>query len=179
VSGHPATTNATVVLHGKPTELNSDLGRKFIVDAVRAAEGLQEDDELRAKYEISPSDLKKIAENTAVIAAIRDERARRVRNGQAAREAAQQRFIKSPAIMDAIMSDQQANPRHRIEASRELRATATGGGDESPAGASELFSIVFHLGADVERLEKVITPKPTPPVIEHNDSEGVVEEQGQ
>jgi len=64
----PATTNATVVLHGKPTELNSDLGRKFIVDAVRAAEGLQKDDELRAKYEISPSDLKKIAENTAVIA---------------------------------------------------------------------------------------------------------------
>jgi hypothetical protein len=163
----PPAANNAIMFHGEPVPLDSDLGRKFVVDAVRAAEGLITDSDLREKYEISAKNLKEMTKNPALIKAIRDERERRMRNGTAAREAAQRHFIKAPDIMNSIMSDQNANPRHRIESAREIRATATGGGDETGASnASERFVITFNLGADVERIEKTVTPRKSPPKIE-------------
>jgi hypothetical protein len=167
---NPPTNDDTIVLNGVVTKIDGDAGRKFVVDCTRAAEGLLEDAEVRQKYEVS-SDMEwqNIAENAALIKAIRDERARRVRTDQAARESAQQHFIKAPTVMNSIMSNTQANPRHRIEAAREIRAAATGGGDtENALDASEKFTIIFNLGGDIERYEKEITPKPTAPTIENN-----------
>jgi hypothetical protein len=164
--------NDMVVLFGKPVELTSDEGRRFVADACRAAEGLIEDSELRTKYEIvSDADLKAISENPALIKAIRDERARRVRNSVAAREAAQRHFVKTPAVMDSIMSDQNANPRHRIEAAREIRATATSGGDAENARDTERFVIRIDLsaapdGGEVLEISKDITPKPPQPMVD-------------
>ena len=46
----------TVILRGVAVELNSDVGRQFVIDCVRAAEGLITDKELAEIYEISPAD---------------------------------------------------------------------------------------------------------------------------
>jgi len=156
----------TVVLRGLPIELSSSAGCRFVTDCVRAAEGLITDKELVEQYEIEPGDWLTITKNRELIRAIQDERARRVRNGQAVREAAQQRLIKSPSIMDSIVSDAQANPRHRIEAAREIRATATGSdGAEKIADAGEKFVITINLGeGHVEHYEKEI--KPMKPLLE-------------
>jgi hypothetical protein len=158
----PAVANDIVVLHGTPTKLDGDVGRKFVIDATRAAEGLLTDDDLREKYELTAKNLKEMVKNTALVKAIRDERERRMRNGTAARESTSRHFVRAPNVMGAIMDDQSANPRHRIEAAREIRATATGGADEKTPD-TEKFIITFHLGADTERIEKTISVKPSPP----------------
>jgi hypothetical protein len=152
-----------------PIDPGTDLGRAFIVDATRAGEGLLSDKELQAKYEIPDKDWRRIAKDKAVGRAVRDESERRVRNGLAAREAAAKHFVKAPGVLDGIMSDGQANPRHRIEAIKELRATATGGKDDH-AASGEKFTIVINLGEDaVERFEFDHTPKPAPQVEELKD----------
>ena len=77
-----------VILRGIPTELTSAVGHAFVVDCVRAGEGLISDQEVVTKYEIPLEGWKKIIENTVLIRAIRAESQRRVRNGTAARESA-------------------------------------------------------------------------------------------
>ena len=62
------------------------------------------------------------------------------------------------------MTDAQSNARHKIDAIRELRATAAGSSDDGPASQGEKFSIIINLSADgvdhtVERTFD-ITPKP-------------------
>jgi hypothetical protein len=91
--------------------------------------------------------------------AVRAERERRMLNGAAARESACRHFVKAPTILDQIMTDAQSNPRHKIEAIKELRATAAiGSGADRPA-ETENFIIRIDLtasGGDVEIYEKTI-----------------------
>jgi hypothetical protein len=163
----PTTTNDNlVVLRDAPTKLDSDEGRRFVRDAVRAAEGLITDDDLREKYELTAKNLKEIAKNPALVKAVRDERERRVRTGIAARESAARHFVKAPDVMNSIMSDQQANPRHRIESARELRATASSGGEENGPNAGEVFHIVINLGENEKFEKEVVLKPPQPPLIE-------------
>jgi len=154
-----ATSDNFITLHGKPTELTSTEGHQFVVDCMRAAEGLIDDKMLQEVYKISPADWKNIAENKALADAIRDEGRRRVRSGQRAKEAAQGIFVKAPTVLDSIMSDERASPRHRIEAAREIRQVAIGSGDESTAEATERFTITINLGADVEPFKLDVDPK--------------------
>jgi hypothetical protein len=88
----------TIILGGAPVELDSAIGYQFVVDCVRAAEGLITDKELVEIYEISPADWQNIIKDTALARAIRAERDRRVRSGTAAREAAAQIFVRAPKI---------------------------------------------------------------------------------
>ena len=149
-----------VVQLRSPIDLNTELGRAFIVDATRAAEGVISDSELAAKYELSPAELRNIAKDQAVGKAIRAERELRLRSGRAARELAAKAFVRAPAVLDGIMSDASSNPRHKIEAIKELRATANLGNEGHAAAAGEKFMIVINLGADsVERFEFDHTPK--------------------
>jgi len=139
-------------------DVSSDAGRAFVVDATRAAEGVISDQELQERYELSPAELKTIAADKAVGRAIRDERARRVRNGTAARELAAKAFVRAPAVLDQIMTHADS-PRHRIDAARELRATAAGSDGDGPS-QTEKFTIIINLGADhIERHEVDVTPK--------------------
>jgi hypothetical protein len=157
----PATTNDDfVVLHGKMVALTSDEGRKFVTDCTRAGEGIITDNDIIDEFEISIEEWEVIKTNSKLGRKIREEGRRRVANGQRAREAAQQHFVKSPQILDKIQSDERASPRYRVDSIRELRAISRDG-EESPAGQAKLFSIVFNLGTDcVERIEKVIEPRP-------------------
>jgi hypothetical protein len=160
-----------IPLHS-PINLDTDLGRSFVTDCTRAGEALISDDEVQEKYDLSPADWAAVTKDRALERAIRDERDRRVRNGTAARESAARFFVKGPAILDQIASDVQSNARHKIDAIRELRATATGSGDGDPASPSEKFSIVINLGADVERYEFDITPDKARPLDPEDKPDG-------
>jgi len=149
---------SNIILGGVPVELASDIGRQFVVDCTRAGEGLISDRELAEIYEISPADWQSIAKDAALGRAIRAERDRRVRTGTAAREAASKHFVKAPSVLDRIMSDDQANARHRIEAIRELRQTAI---PESPNSPSQSDRFIIHIdltagGGEVEHFNKAI-----------------------
>ena len=161
-----------VKLRSSPIDdLASDLGCRFVTDCCRAGEGLISDKEVQEKYEISDADWHGIAKDKALGKAIRAERERRLLNGVAAREAAARRFIKAPAILDGIMSDANSNPRHKIEAIRELRTTASVGSEKGPA-QGENFSIVINLGNDhVEKYEVELNQKPQLDLERDNDDQ--------
>jgi hypothetical protein len=134
-----------VNLRSIPIDLNSDVGHQFIVDCTRAAEGLITDRELAEKYELSPADWQAITKDKALGHAIRAERERRVRTGQAVKEAAAKHLVKGPGILDSIMSREDSNPRHKIEAYKELRNTAAVGADaEGRSGDRFIISIVLN-----------------------------------
>jgi hypothetical protein len=147
-----------VILRSTPIDLNSDVGRAFVADCTRAGEGVITDTELQEKYELSPVDWINITKDAALGRAIRAERERRMLNGTAAREAACRHFVKAPGILDQIMTDAQSNPRHKIEAIKELRQTAISNSPES-LPESERFIITINLGeGHVEHYDKPIKP---------------------
>jgi hypothetical protein len=148
-----------VVLNGTKTALNDTTGKEFVCDCVRAGEGLITDAELQDKYEIVASDWQNLTKNAALVRAIRAESERRVRSGQAAREAASKHFAKAPNYLNDILTDKAASPRYRIEASKELRATAIGN-DNGAAAPTDKFVININLGRGTERFEKTITARP-------------------
>jgi hypothetical protein len=148
-----------VVLGGVAVELTSSIGQQFVTDCVRSAEGLLSDRELVELYEITPADWGNITKDTALIHAIQVERSRRVRNGTAAREMASKHFVKAPTILDRIMSDEQLNARHRVDAIKEMRAIAAPEKQNSPA-QSDRFHIVINLGEERIEFNKSIAVNP-------------------
>jgi hypothetical protein len=142
-------SNNVVNLHKLPVDLNSDVGQAFVVDATRAGEGLITDKELSEKYELSPKDWQAIKKDRALERAIRAERERRVRTGQAAKEAASKHLVKGVGIVDQIMSSTDTHPKHKLDAFRELRQTASVGPDAEGRQDSTRFIIRIDLTADI------------------------------
>jgi hypothetical protein len=87
------------------------------------------------------------------------EHERRIYNGDAAREAAAKQFVAAPEALGEILNDRQASAKHRIDAARELRATA-GSGADKPGDTSDRFVITINLGAD----QKLVFDSPRAPL---------------
>ena len=153
-----AKPNDCVVLRGVRVPLNSDVGCAFVADCARNRERLFSDAQLQEKYEIDPNDWDSIVKNKPLRLAISRECERRMLNNDASREAAAKEFTKAPAILGGILEDQKANPRHRIEAAKELRATAHSG-DEKIGDAAEHVIITINLGADEKLVYDCGPPK--------------------
>ena len=146
-----------ISLQSAPIDLHTDTGHRFVVDCTRAGEGLITDKELQEKYELSPADWQNITKDMALGRAVRAERERRMLDGTAARESAARHFVKAPTILAGIMESAESNPRHVIEAAKEIRAVAAVGNTDRPKD-SERFVIRIDLtagGGDVT--EKTIT----------------------
>jgi len=150
----------TIVLRGISVELDGPVGHQFVVDVTRAAEGLITDADLCETYEVSMEDLQTIAKNKAFARAVQAERKRRIRTGLAARETAAEIFVRAPKVMGEILDDKQASARHRIEASRELRATATSGNEGGHATDGERFVITINIGDQSTTYNKSIAIDP-------------------
>jgi len=142
----PKSRDETITLRGVAVPLNSAVGGAFISDCARNRERLFSDDRLREKYEInSDADWTEIIKNKPLRLAINAECERRMLNGDAAREAAAKQFTKAPEILGGILENERASPRHRIEAAKELRATAHSG-DEKPGADAERVIVTINLG---------------------------------
>jgi hypothetical protein len=150
----------TVVLRGVRVLLNSDVGGAFITDCARNRERLFSDDQIREKYEIDDNAWGAITQNKALRLLVNAECERRMLNNDAAREAAAKFFTQAPSVLNGILQDPKAPPRQRIEASKELRATARAG-DERPGDTSDRVIISINLGADVKPI--VVDSGPLPP----------------
>src|SRR5262249_7418012 len=107
-----------------PMPFDSDMGREFIADCARYAEGLLSEAAVRKKYRFGDNDWENLGDNDALVEAIEVEKVRRIRNGDSARERAQQLFAQAPDVLGDILHDDGASPRHRIESARELRQIA-------------------------------------------------------
>jgi hypothetical protein len=141
----PKPAPETVTLRGVAVPLNSDIGNAFIVDLSRNKERLFSDQQIGEKYDITSSDWTAITQNKALRLLVNAEHERRMLNGTAAQEAAAKIFTESPEVMGSILRDARASPRHRIEASKELRATAHSG-DEKLGADTERVIVTINLG---------------------------------
>ena len=141
----PKPREETIILRGVAVPLNSDIGCAFVTDLSRNKERLFSDQQVCEKYDITPDDWTTITQNKALRLLVNAEHERRMLRGTAAQEAAAKVFAESPEVMGTILRDQQANPRHRIEASKELRATARFD-DKKDTADTERFTITINLG---------------------------------
>jgi hypothetical protein len=150
--------NAVVTLRGISIPLNSDVGGAFIADCARNRERLVSDGQICEKYGLSLNAWAEIAQNKAVRLAVNAEHERRIRSGIAAQESAAKLFSEAPEVLGTILRDQHASPRHRIEAARELRATANTGAERT-GNTSDRFIITINLGSDEKlKINKRIAP---------------------
>jgi hypothetical protein len=79
--------------------------------------------------------------------AISAESLRRVRDGSAKREKAQQLIVKGPEILDGIATSPKASDKHKIDAVRALNSLA--GGNSPEAAQEDRIVIRIDLGADI------------------------------
>ena len=136
---------AVVTLRGVRVPLTSDVGGAFVTDCARNRERLFSDDQIREKYDIPETDWNEIIKNKPLRLAINSECERRMLNNDAAREAAAKEFTRAPEVLGSILRDNKASPRHRIEASRELRATANVGADR-PGDTPDRVVVTINMG---------------------------------
>jgi hypothetical protein len=138
--------SAHIPLRGTSVSLDDDTGKVFVTDCARHIEGLRTDQDLKETWGLDEEQWGRLADNIALLNAVRVEREWRIRSGEAAREAAQRHFATAPAILNEILQNKLMSPRHRIEAARELRQVAANG-PEATAPA-EKFVITIDLGGD-------------------------------
>jgi hypothetical protein len=144
----------------------------FIADCARFAEGLLDEKAIRKRYKFTDAMWEKLGADDELFSAIEAERVRRIRNGAAKRERAQQLVVKAPDVLGTIMTDERASPRHRVDAIRTLDQFAGGGPEATPAG--DRFHIVINLGADTRlKFNKSVKPDPHDvEIIEHDSPPG-------
>jgi len=126
---------------------------EFIVSLARYAEGQEGYSEaaVRKRFRLPDDVWQGLGNDEELVEAIEAEKVRRIRNGATARERAQQLFAKAPDVLGNILNDDSASPRHRIEASKELRTVAANGPEAAPQ-QEERFQITIILSAD-ERIK--------------------------
>jgi hypothetical protein len=155
-----------------PIALDSDLGRELTADLCRFSEGILDEKFLRKKYRLAESAWQALGENDELVELVELEKLRRVRDGSAKREKAQQLVVKAPGVLGDIMNDPSANPRHRIDSAKALDDFAANGPEAAAAGAR--FVIQINLGDDhIETYSKSIAVNaededpyhPTPPEV--------------
>jgi hypothetical protein len=166
----PKPDDTSVTLRGITVPLNSDVGGAFISDCSRNRERLFSDQRLIEKYGLTMRAWEEIARNQAVRLAVDAEHERRVFNGDAARESAAKIFSEAPTVLGEILNDKQASPKHRIDAARELRATANVGAEKAGDDADR-FHIVINLGGDKVVIDKPIAPLTPEEAKENLDAE--------
>jgi len=140
--------------------------QNFIEDLARFAEGVLSEKQVRQKYHLFDESTWVALNDDALVERIELEKVRRIRNGAAKRERAQQHIVKGPDILNDIMSDAKASPKHKVDAIKTLDALAANG----PQAAAEQDRVIvtINLGGDVLRFGGAV--RPNPKVIEHDKS---------
>src|SRR4029077_7866787 len=144
-----------------PTSLIEN--HEFITDCARYAEGLLTEKEVKKKYHFDDDTWELLGSEHTLLQAIEAEKLRRVRSGLAKRELAQKHVVKAPDVLNTIMLDPAASPKHRISSAKVLDQFAANGPEA--ARAADRFVITINLGSDVLHFDKsiAVNPNPDPP----------------
>jgi hypothetical protein len=129
-----------------PISLDSDICRELIVDCARYSEGLLTEKEVKKKHRFDDATWERLGQDDALVEAIEAEKLRRVRSGLAKRELAQKHVVKAPDVLNTIMLDPAASPKHRIDSAKALDQFAANGPEATPA--ADRFIITINLSAD-------------------------------
>jgi hypothetical protein len=130
---------------------------EFVADLARFAEGITDEAAVRKKYRFDDEVWTSLGSDDELVRAIEAEKVRRIRDGSSKREKSQLLITKAPAILDGIMSDPGASPRHRVDAIKTLDGFAANG-PGATAPASDRFIIQINLGDETLTFNKSIRP---------------------
>jgi hypothetical protein len=121
---------------------------ELIQDLARYGEGLFTRDQVKKKWRklISNEMWNELGNDDAIVDAIEAEKVRRIRDGSAKREKAQQHVVAAPDILNGIMSDPKQSAKHRIDSAKALDQFA---GNPSEAEQQDRIVIRIDMGADV------------------------------
>src|SRR5262245_20547752 len=94
--------------------------QELITDLARYAEALLSKEAVKKKWReiINEDTWKHLSKDDTLVDAIEAEKIRRIRNGQAKREKAQQLVVKAPEVLSGILLDPSASPKHRIDSAK-------------------------------------------------------------
>jgi hypothetical protein len=147
---------------------------ELLADLARFSEGLYTEQFVRRKYRdlLNDDDWVHLATDDLLVEMVEAEKVRRVRNGSFKRERAQQHVTKAPDILEKILSDERASPKHRIDAAKTLDQFADNGPQSTPE--ADRFIIRIDLtagGGEVLEFNKTLRPKPNDEVIDSTAQE--------
>jgi len=143
-----------------PIALDSETGRALVADLARFSEGGLTEAQVKKKHRFDDSTWEALGDNEKLLEEVEAEKLRRIRNGAAKREKAQQLVIKAPDVLSGIMLDPGQSARHRVDAAKTLDTFAANGPGDARASET-VFLIKFDLtagGGGVETITKTLTP---------------------
>jgi hypothetical protein len=127
--------------------LMTDAG--LIEDLCRFADNILTEKQVRRKWHVADDAIwHAMGTDTEFVERVELERTRRIRSGATKRELAQLHIVKGPAVLDNIISDPKANPRHKVDAIKALDQLA-GFTPQTSHNDMDRFIIKIDLGADL------------------------------
>jgi len=123
---------------------------ELVSDLARFSEGILTEKQVRKKWHLfDESAWVAIGEDDLMVEMVEAEQVRRIRNGAAKREKAQNFVTSAPDVLNGIMSDPKANARHRIDSAKALDDLA-GFAPQRPGVEQDRVVIHIDLSADTK-----------------------------
>jgi hypothetical protein len=146
----------------QPVSHEGEFNSELVTDLARFAEGLVTEKDIKRRYRFDDATWESL-NNDALIAAVSDEKTRRVRSGALKRERAQALVTQAPDVLGEILLAKDANPRHRIDSAKLLNDFSANGPEAVPAADRFIINIVLNAdnsGSETATLtfNKRITP---------------------
>jgi len=95
--------------------------QELVEDLARYADGILTEKQVRQRWHLANDEVwTSLGTDESFVERVELEKTRRIRSGATKRELAQLRVVKAPAVLDQILSDQRASPKHRIDAAKAL-----------------------------------------------------------
>jgi hypothetical protein len=140
----------------QPTSHEDEFNSELVQDLARYSEGLATEKDIRRRYRFDDAVWEGLGSNDSLLAAIEDEKTRRIRSGALKRERAQVLVTQAPDVLGEILLDKNASPKHRLDSAKALDGFAVGGPEGAGAPAADRFQITINLGSDVLYFDKAI-----------------------
>src|SRR5262249_17885023 len=129
---------------------------ELVEDLARYADGILTEKQVRQRWHLANDEVwTSLGTDESFVERVELEKTRRIRSGATKRELAQLRVVKAPAVLDQILSDQRASPKHRIDAAKALDDLA-GFAPQRPGVEQDRVVIRIDLSADTKNPADVL-----------------------
>jgi hypothetical protein len=156
---NPPTPSPPAPARPDPTSLREN--DELVSDLARFSENILSEKQVRKKWHLfDESTWIAIGKDDLIVEMVEAEQIRRIRNGQAKREKAQNFVTSAPDVLNGIMSNPKESARHRIDASKALNGLADPGPEA--AAETEKVYITINLSADTKNPKDILTIEATP-----------------
>jgi len=124
--------------------------QELVEDLARYADGILTEKQVRQRWHLANDEVwTSLGTDESFVERVELEKTRRIRSGATKRELAQLRVVRAPEVLDQILSNERASPRHRIDAAKALDDLA-GFAPQRPGVEQDRVVIHIDLSADTK-----------------------------